>query len=96
MTAPELEQYWRRETTNTPLNQAAADAWLLQKFPGRTLDELDGMDWGRFMRAVEVQQVMEVEGRYKAFAQQRIKELPAAEVRTLQAHEELLSKYGNR
>lgn len=37
------------------------DAWLLDTFPGRTLEELDGMDWIRFMRAQEARNVMAVE-----------------------------------
>lgn len=37
------------------------DAQLLKAFPGRTLDELDGMDWGRWQRATEAQMHLDVE-----------------------------------
>ena len=37
------------------------DAWLLQAFPGRTLDELDGMNWPRYLRAREAQNMEAVE-----------------------------------
>lgn len=39
------------------------DAWLLRKFPGRTLEELDGMDWGRFNRAMEAGRIEYIEDR---------------------------------
>ncbi len=37
------------------------DAWLLEKFPGRTLEELDGMDLVRLMRAMHVERIAQVE-----------------------------------
>lgn len=37
------------------------DAWLLRQFPGRTLDELDGMDWGRYLRAMEADHMQTIE-----------------------------------
>lgn len=36
---------------------------MLQRFPGRTLEELDGMDYGRFMRAVAAENMQNVEQR---------------------------------
>ncbi len=35
-------------------NREYLDWWLLQTFPGRTLEELDDIDWLRFMRAQDV------------------------------------------
>lgn len=40
---------------------AVLDAWLLERFPGRTLDELDQMDFARYWRAVEVQRIQAIE-----------------------------------
>jgi hypothetical protein len=37
------------------------DAHLLKAFPGRTLDELDSMDYGRYRRAIHAQSVMDIE-----------------------------------
>ena len=36
---------------------------MLQRFPGRTLEELDLMDWGRFARAIEAEAMQNVEVR---------------------------------
>ena len=43
------------------LPQAYWDAYLLQRFPGKTLEELDGLDWGRLMRAHQVRHIDQVE-----------------------------------
>lgn len=40
---------------------AQIDAWLLTAFPGRTLDELDRMDFPRWMRAREVVELDRIE-----------------------------------
>lgn len=37
------------------------DAWLLREFPGRTLEELGGMDLGRLWRAQAVRTVLRAE-----------------------------------
>lgn len=38
----------------------------MQRFPGRTLDELDAMDWGRYLRAMEAQHMGEIEAKRDA------------------------------
>jgi hypothetical protein len=43
------------------------DAWLLRKFPGRTLDELDNMDWLRLMRALEADRIEQAEVKRKQY-----------------------------
>ena len=48
------------------LSDAQVDAWLLQRFPGRTLDELDRMDWGRYLRAMEAGSISDLEARRDA------------------------------
>ena len=50
-------------------NEAYIDWWLLQKFPGRTLEELDGVDWLRLQRAMEVDRIVESEQRRRAYLQ---------------------------
>jgi len=40
---------------------ALLDAWLLREFPGRTLEELEGMDFGRWWRAIAARSVLKVE-----------------------------------
>lgn len=44
-------------------NRDYLDWWLMQKFPGRTLEELDGLDWLRLRRALEVGRVVDIEAR---------------------------------
>lgn len=41
--------------------QALVDAWLLKRFPGRTLEDLDSMDWGRLSRALMAAEVDRIE-----------------------------------
>lgn len=36
---------------------------LLRLFPGRTLEELDGIDWPRLMRALQVKEMERIEDR---------------------------------
>ena len=35
----------------------------MQKFPGRTLEELDNLDWLRLQRALEVGRIVEIESK---------------------------------
>ena len=48
------------------------DAWLLRKFPSRTLDELDMMGWPRYLRAMQAEKIEAVEERRKLFMSDRI------------------------
>lgn len=43
------------------------DAWLLRQFPGRTLEELDNIDWTRLARALHVREIERVEELYPLF-----------------------------
>jgi hypothetical protein len=43
------------------MTPAQLDAWLLASFPGRTLNELDAMDFPRWMRAREVMEIDRIE-----------------------------------
>lgn len=51
----------------------AIDAHLLKAFPGRTLEELDGLDWGRWQRALEAQMHLDVEQLRRRFHNAEIK-----------------------
>lgn len=44
------------------LHDSLFDSWLLQNFPGRTLDELDNMDVLRYMRALEARSLETTDG----------------------------------
>ena len=48
-------------------NEAYIDWWLLQRFPGKTLEELDDVDWARLQRAMEVDRIVESERRRRAY-----------------------------
>jgi hypothetical protein len=50
-------------------NEAYIDWWLLQRFPGRTLEELDAVDWLRLQRAMEVDRIVETEQRRRAYVE---------------------------
>ena len=56
---------------------ALIDAWLLQRFPGRTLDELDTMDWGRYSRALEAAQLERVLAREALWKAGKLEQLDA-------------------
>lgn len=55
------------------------DAWLLTRFPGRTLEELDAMDWARYSRALEAAQIERVLGREALYRAGKLQELDADE-----------------
>jgi len=42
-------------------NDAIVDAWLLKQFPGRTLEELDGMNYARYLRAMDARYIEQIE-----------------------------------
>lgn len=43
------------------LHSSLFDSWMLSNFPGRTLEELDGIDILRFMRAIEARSIESTE-----------------------------------
>jgi len=65
------------------------DAWLLKKFPGKTLEELDGIDYGRFMRAIDAEWIEHVEER-RVLQMAGKAEFTEAEAYAIEAHEEIL------
>lgn len=52
---------YARDDTRRGSPDSVTDAWLLRQFPGRTLEELDGIDWGRYLRATETQARLDAE-----------------------------------
>jgi hypothetical protein len=72
-------------------NEAYIDWWLLEKFPGRTLEELDGVDWLRLQRAMEVDRIVEAEQRRLAYIESGGEGEPDADdLRMWEHHDRLL------
>jgi hypothetical protein len=69
------------------------DAILLRKFPGRTLEELDAMNWPRYMRAMEAERIMQVEEKRLALLGGHIKSMSADEWELIAENEELLRRH---
>lgn len=70
---------------------------LLKAFPGKTLEELDGMDWGRWQRAREAQWRLDIEGlRAKSFAGNAdMKSLPQEVLDVWREHDALIGEEGD-
>jgi hypothetical protein len=67
----------------------------MRLFPGRTLEELDTLDWVRLQRAVEAQNIEQVEQLRRS--QIRGKYKPTAdELLTFQAHDQLYRRHYGR
>lgn len=73
-------------------NTAIIDAFLLSFFPSRTLEELDEMDWPRFVRALEVKSIGETEKVYIGYQQGLIKaaSITAKQWEQIREHSEIL------
>lgn len=65
----------------------------MRRFPGRTLEELDQMDWARYMRAMEAEKVMVAEEQRSAFLGGSIKTMSEDTWKTIAENEEILRKY---
>lgn len=68
------------------------DAWLLGMFPGRTLEELDTMDYGRLLQALEARRYERTEQRRRLFLAGTVKELDGDEWRTVQRMDGLMEQ----
>ena len=69
------------------------DALLLRRFPGRTLEELDGMNWPRLLRAFEAERIENIEERHKQYLSKQRKELSDSDWEAIQQHNELLDEF---
>jgi hypothetical protein len=67
------------------------DAYVLQRFPGKTLEDLDAMDWGRYLRAQHVRYIDQIEDVRELYFQGKHK--PTAEEATaMLRHDRLLGE----
>lgn len=74
-------------------SDAELDAILLENFPGRTLEEIDQMDWARYLRAMQARHIMQVEKRRLALLRGDIKTMSPDEWAMIAEHEELLKQW---
>ena len=68
---------------------------MLRRFSGRTLEELDQMDWARYMRAMEAEKVMVAEEQRSAFLGGHIKTMSEEMWNVVAENEEILRKYSD-
>ncbi len=69
----------------------------MRRFPGRFPNEIEeGLDWFRFLRAVEAEHIERVEDRREMQVKGEIKstDLLPSEWETIIEHDELLAEYG--
>ncbi len=68
---------------------------MLRDFPGRTLEELDGMDYGRYRRAQRALEIERLEGIRIQQAQGIIKghQVAPADWEAIGANEEIIERY---
>lgn len=66
----------------------------MECFPGRMLEELDGMDWGRFLRAKGVAAINNIEAQRLLVTTGKLdgSKLPAGLWEQIKAHDELMSR----
>lgn len=48
------------------------DLWLMERFPGKTFEELDRIDWFRLLRVWEVEQIAKLAGKHERFISGKI------------------------
>jgi hypothetical protein len=65
---------------------------LLQRFPGRTLEELDGINYGRFLRAVEAERMETLERRRTLYLEGKVEQLSADEWERVMAHDAMVEE----
>ena len=63
----------------------------MQRFPGRTLEELDNVDWLRLRRAMEVGRIVDVEAKHSLYLDGKLgaDSITSAEWRAIERHNEL-------
>ena len=61
----------------------------MTRFPGRTLDELDSMDWGRYLRAMEAGNVEDIEDKRLSHINGKVKKLDADDWDAIREHDRM-------
>jgi len=75
------------------LPEALEDAFLLRRFPGRFLHEIDGIDYPRHLRAWEAEAIHDLERRRDAHLAGKA-ELTPEEWQRILEHDTLLRNHG--
>lgn len=67
---------------------------MLQRFPGRTLEELDGMDWPRYLRALAAERIEAIEYRRRMWMAKKLKaeDITPEDWEAIQEHDEWLNQ----
>ena len=73
-------------------NREYLDWWLMQQFPGRTLEELDGIDWLRLQRALEIGRIVNLEAKNTAVTEGR-GQFTQREYRQIERHNALFDEW---
>lgn len=71
------------------------DSFLLSLFPGRTLEELDNIDWPRLLRALKVKSIGETEQTLLSFQQGLVQQtsITAKQWEQIRLHDQILEEY---
>ncbi len=79
------------------LSPELADYQLLKQFPGKTLEELDTIDWLRLRRANEVGRVIDLEQRRKLWLEEKLSDdtFTAQDWRDIAINDELAGDDGD-
>lgn len=77
------------------LHGSLFDSWMLQHFPGRTLEELDNIDILRFMRAMEARALESTERLSTKIAENKTKatEIEPEDMKKILENNELWESY---
>lgn len=69
---------------------------MLRRFPGRTLEELDGIDYGRLVAAVEADRIDTIETKRRMWINEQIKDeaMTDDDWKSLELHDSWV-KHGN-